>query len=187
MNVKQLLEQLEIRSMKEICQEIGIHPSTIQRRLKRIGYAWNNSAKRWEWHHDEEQPLDLNLLDEINVKYGHRGHETDMNRRGDKSEMHAYSPRTFHALTALTAEEIQIIREMVQEWKRTRQIEPGRAAEGGSLHERVKAITREEKKRKTIVINKSVAERLDRFAKAQKVDKQDIIELALIDFMDRYE
>jgi hypothetical protein len=47
------------------------------------------------------------------------------------------------------------------------------------LHDRIKWIPQDAKTRKTVVIEKSIGERLDSFCKAERVNKSDVLHLAL--------
>jgi hypothetical protein len=56
-----------------------------------------------------------------------------------------------------------------------------------SLLDRIAGLDRSaEKTRKTIVINEEVAKQLDEFSKKKRINKSDLIELALLDLFDRY-
>ena len=50
------------------------------------------------------------------------------------------------------------------------------------LHDRIKWIPQDAKTRKTVVIDKSIGERLDSFCRAERVNKSDVLHLALADF-----
>lgn len=66
MLIGELLQKLEKQSMSEVCREIGVNPTTVQRKLKSLGYKWNNSARKWFWDGKEAQPLDLDITELIN-------------------------------------------------------------------------------------------------------------------------
>lgn len=56
-----------------------------------------------------------------------------------------------------------------------------------SFYERIKQLSKNEKTRKTIIIDRIIGKRLDMFCEAEKVNKSDILHLALVDFLDKYE
>ena len=56
-----------------------------------------------------------------------------------------------------------------------------------TLHERIKQLPREEKTRKTIVIDQSIGNRFDVFCEAERLNKLDVLQLALADFMYKFE
>jgi hypothetical protein len=66
MLIGELMNELESRSMKEVCEDLGVSPTTVQRKLKKLGYEWDNSEKVWLWKHEEAAPDDTNLMDIIN-------------------------------------------------------------------------------------------------------------------------
>lgn len=186
MKVKQVLNELESHTMNEVAQMIGISSSALQRRLKKIGYVWNASLRKYTWPHDEPEPFnhDIGILSP--------GGQVGQKRNGH--EQHVKQTSNEEAITyntgsrqSFTNHEIDVLRQMIQSWENDQEKEPYEATNGGSLYERVLAIQKEKKKRKTIVINQSVADRFDQFAHGKKMDKQDLIELALIDFMERYQ
>ncbi|HER2174458.1 TPA: hypothetical protein VJS59_001682, partial [Streptococcus pyogenes] len=92
-----------------------------------------------------------------------------------------------------TQDEIKAIKEMLKSWQQLApqgqpQGEPygGHYAHAGNLtpvHDRIKALPQGDKTRKTIVIDKGIGERLDEFCKAERVNKSDILHLALMDFL----
>ena len=74
------------------------------------------------------------------------------------------------------------IKEMLKSWQESAPVikmEP-------TLHERIKQLPQEEKTRKTIVIDQTIGERFDVFCEAERLNKSDILHLALADFMDKF-
>lgn len=55
-----------------------------------------------------------------------------------------------------------------------------------TLHERIKQFPQEEKTRKTIVIDQCIGVRFDAFYEVERLNKSDILHLALVDFMDKF-
>jgi len=87
-----------------------------------------------------------------------------------------------------TRDEIADIIEMLQEWRMEKKAEQlGFEQEPTQVHERIKVLPQEEKTRKTIVIDKNIGDRLDQYCKNEKVNKSDILHLALLDFLNKYE
>lgn len=68
MKVGELLIRLQEQTMREVCDDLGVHTSTIQRKLKKLGYEWDNSAKLWFWDHEEDQPLETEVMDLVTKK-----------------------------------------------------------------------------------------------------------------------
>jgi hypothetical protein len=186
MNVKQVLYELESNTMNNVAQMIGISSSALQRRLKKIGYVWNASLRKYTWPHDEPEPFnhDIGILSPGGqVGHGQSGHATHVKQTRNEEEAITYNTG---GRQAFTNHEIDTLREMIQAWEEKAESKPQEATDS-ALYERVLAIQKEKKKRKTIVINETVANRFDQFAHGKKMDKQDLIELALIDFMECYQ
>jgi hypothetical protein len=80
-----------------------------------------------------------------------------------------------------TWDEIEAIRTMLNDWKKD--ADPVGKTD---LVNRVKAIPKDEKARKTIVISKVVGERLDNFCEENRVQKSSVLELAIEDFISKY-
>jgi hypothetical protein len=167
-------------TIKEISQMIGLNPSTIQRRLKKIGYSYNNSSKRWEWIGEGEEPLDVDILEGVNAS----SPKVTAVRKAkpeakEECEVHVNSH-------ALSVEEIEILRDIINDWKE-HHFNFNLLSKADNIYERVRGLKKEDKARKTIVIPKSVARDFDLFTeKHHKIDKSDLIHLALLDFMEKY-
>lgn len=86
-------------------------------------------------------------------------------------------------LEQFTEDEIRAIKEMLKSWQESA---PTIEMEL-TLHDRIKQLPQEEKTRKTIVIDQSIGERFDVFCEAERLNKSDILHLALVDFMDKFE
>lgn len=70
-----------------------------------------------------------------------------------------------------TEDEVYVIRQMLSAWTEAvpaieRQV---------SLHDRIKQLPKEEKVRKTIVIDTSIGERFDAFCDAERLNNSDIL------------
>ncbi|MGH0741965.1 hypothetical protein, partial [Bacillus paranthracis] len=85
--------------------------------------------------------------------------------------------------SVFTEEEIRVLKDMIASQK---QKTPQPKGNKEPLHDRLKGLAREEKARKNIFLNKGANERLEEFCKNERVNKSDIIELALEDFIKKY-
>lgn len=89
-----------------------------------------------------------------------------------------------------THDEVRMISEMLHEWKqskliRSEQIDTEEPSPGvAQVHERIKGLQQGDKTRKTIVIDKNIGDRLDAYCKKERVNKSDVLHLALMDFLD---
>lgn len=190
MNVGEVLKRLENgEKLKDIGDSIGVSPRTMQRRMKKIGYVWNNSVNRWEWSGPDPQPLEMEILETTTKtregKVNTKRREGEVNVKTHRNEGEAdVKPISRDIHTSFTADEIKAIRSMLLEWQQSQAA--GSSAAGAALHERIKDIKNGEKVRKTIVINKDVGAALDQFAERERVNKSDILEIAIMDFINKY-
>lgn len=84
-----------------------------------------------------------------------------------------------------TRDEVTDLMDMLQEWRMSKQAEHMGIKEPKAVHERIKELPQGDKTRKTVVIDKGIGERLDEYCKREKVNKSDILHLALLDFLDK--
>jgi hypothetical protein len=138
----------------------GISEKTLRQALKAAGYEFRNyGQKGWFFVGEGEEPLDKSIFD--------------------------YVKRSSPAVhQQFTQDEVKMIREMIKSWQ---QIAPTIQASEQSLHDRIKQLPKGDKTRKTIVIDKVIGKRLDEFCEAEKVNKSDVLHLALEDFLNRYQ
>jgi hypothetical protein len=183
----------------EIAKRIsGISEKPLRQALKAAGYEFRNSGQKgWFFVGEGEEPLDKSIFDY--VKRGsstkkssspkvHK-HFTSGNKypipsgirfTDDNTSITSSSPAVHQQFTP---DEVKIIREMIKSWQ---QVAPTIQASEQSLHDRIKQLPQGDKTRKTIVIDSEIGKRLDEFCKAEKVNKSDVLHLALMDFLDRY-
>lgn len=174
----------------------GISQKPFLKALKDAGYMYSNKApKGWCYVGEGEEPLDKSIFDYVkssspkviqsntdvnssspeviqgNMRVKSSSHEVIQSNTDVNSSSPVVHPQ-------FTRNELNDLMEMLQEWRLRR----GTAQEFGSIHERIKALSKGEKKRKTIVIDEKIASRLAEYSKNEKVDQSDILHLALIDF-----
>lgn len=119
------------------------------------------------------------------VKEERNANESNVKQIRSEGEKNEHSPG-FHI--PFTSDEISILKQMVKQYEKS----PGTSQEGqikaDQLHDRVKTLNSDpnDKKRKTIVINKDIGSRLDKMAKAEKIHKSDLMEIALLDLFEKY-
>ncbi|MGM0878464.1 MAG: ribbon-helix-helix domain-containing protein [Bacillota bacterium] len=83
-----------------------------------------------------------------------------------------------------TQDEIDMIKEMLKSWQ---EVASTTQTNEQSLYNRVKQLPQSEKTRKTIVIDRVIGKRLDEFCEAERINKSDLLHLALADFLEKYE
>lgn len=161
----------------------GISQKPFLKALKDAGYAYNNKApKGWHYIGDGEEPLNKSIFDYVNASSPRvmKGSEDVKSSSPNEvikgnADVKVSSPKVH---PKFTLDEFSEIREMLQEWKLKR----GTVQEPTQVHERIKKLGEGSKTRKTIVIDKKIAKQLDDYCKSEKVNKSDIIHLALMDF-----
>lgn len=167
-SIIEVIESLNKEGVKaaDIARKLpGISERGLRAALKKAGYTFHNKKpKGWIYTGQGEEPLEKNIYDFIT--------------KGEKM-VNSNSPRLH---IDFTESEKEVIREMIRSWK-----EGGLESKKEGLHERVKAIKEESKKRGTIIIPEKTMSRLDRFCSKEKEDKSDVLHLAIIDFLDKYE
>jgi hypothetical protein len=207
--IKELLEELKNPGEKvaTIAKRIeGISEKKLANALRGAGYTFSNQApKGWHYAGDGEEPLEKSIFDY--VKSGSLSNSPKkrtgviLNSPKSESEVKYTSPLDEIAATvevkpisqkretnvnkdysALMYDELKAIRGLLQEKKPIQEERPV-----NSLVERIGELDRAAgKTRKTIVIDSKVAERLDEYAKTKRVNKSDLLEVALLDLFEKY-
>lgn len=174
----------------------GISQKPFLKALKDAGYVYSNKApKGWHYVGEGEEPLDKSIFDYVkssspkviqsnthvkssspeviqsNTDVNSSSHEVIQGNMDVNSSSPVVHPQ-------FTRNELNDLMEMLHEWRSKRET----AQEFSTIHERIKALPKGDKKRKTIVIDEKVASRLKEYSESEKVDQSDILHLALIDF-----
>lgn len=171
----------------------GIGEKTLRSALKTAGYMFSNKApKGWHYVGEDIEPLEKSIFDYTTK--GEKGvkrispivHTQVIHSNADTTG----SSPVIHP--QFTQDEVRMITEMLYEWKqnkleRSEQKGIEEPSQVTQVHERIKMLQQGDKIRKTIVIDKCIGERLDAYCQKERVNKSDIMHLALIDFLDRYE
>lgn len=175
-----------------LAKELGLADKRFRGELKKIGFEYSNSTKAWGGDGESQQYLDKSIFDYVPPK-GNRGVKpkspddapkviktaqmtsqvSDVN--SPKSNIKREREFTSEQILALKEIANQFINEQAEETHRER------------LHKRIIKLPNEDMTRKTVVINKAIGDRLDAFAGKMKFNKSDILSLALLDFLERYE
>ncbi|WP_164984998.1 hypothetical protein [Ammoniphilus sp. CFH 90114] len=167
-------------SMTTICDRLGIHRRTISRRLNHLGYQYDKDKKQWLWRGAGEEPVTLTITEDLNtanVIYGNH----------NITPVVPYAPEIPIELSheCLSPDELQDVRFMLEEWR-------GRSPEDQgdrSLYKQVKNLPHYEshqKEKKTFVIPIDIIEEFDRFATQERLNKSDLLQVALQDFFAKY-
>jgi hypothetical protein len=139
-------------------------------------------------------------MGEINVKRNSPMDEINVKRNSPMDEINVKrnSPISSHPIplvvnnvrtkgenpvhTGFTPEEVAILREVIRGYVLDDQQDSHREP----LYQRVATLKAGKKVRKTIVINEEVGDLLDRFADHQKFNKSDLMEIAILDLVKKY-
>ncbi|MBJ7998211.1 hypothetical protein JDS75_27700 [Bacillus cereus] len=205
MTVGEVLKMLETTRSADLSKEIGISDKKLRSGLRAAGYEYRNSGdKGWHYVGEGEQPLENPIQDYVTVR------TSSVNRTPKAKTTHKITHKE-EVNNALTPHEVGVLREMAAQWETIKgavstvaatsedEVGDGLIAKGDKIHAqhpvhtihslyiRVKEEIKPQKKmRKTLNVNEGVGKALDDFAAKNKLDKQDIIELALYDFFEKY-
>ncbi|KLV28615.1 hypothetical protein [Priestia megaterium] len=181
---------------KALSKEIGIGEKRIRAALHAAGYSFKNTNKRWSFVGEGEEPHDSDIMSFLPKRpttnkaikrkqnkptsiTSHTNSHNDSPKREHKGE-YTYELK---AVSTFTDEEIEALKLMVHEFIEEKANQTPR----GRLHDRTLRLNKETTTRKTIVIDKNVGKRFDEFAARVKLNKSDLLTLALINLMDAYE
>lgn len=193
-------EVLELLSKSEntvasIAKSIeGIGEKKLREAIRKAGYEFRNKGEKgWHFIGEGDQPFDKSIFDfvtvssvkRLDVKSSHENSHNVNNKENNMNEIVKQgSQKTSHdGELNFTQEEMNAIKEMVQEYMKEKEHQTKRDI----LHKRIMMIEKGEKTRKTIVISDSVGAKLDKFAEEKRFNKSDLLEIAILDLINRYE
>lgn len=208
MLIKEILAELrkENQTVAVIAKTIeGISEKPLRNALKVAGYEYSNqNPKGWKFIGEGEEPLDKSIFDYVrknrgstNVKRTSPSREVNVNNTTPKDELdvniihtdsheihksNSPEPPTTTETNSFSPGEVEILKEMLNEWK----VKKEKVGKIELLHERIKQLDPSDKQRRTIVIDRKVGTTFDEFCKEQRFNKSDIVELAILDFIERY-
>jgi hypothetical protein len=173
----------------------------LKKALNQAGYTYSNKApKGWSFSGEGTGPLDHNIFNYVNSDSPEvwkkveipstvqsDPHENEINVQLDSPRPKSTGESVVKSISQegyskLMYEELKAIRGLLQpNQSHVNRVSPS------SLLDRIVGLDRDaEKTRKTIVINEEVAKQLDDFSKKKRINKSDLIELALLDLFERY-
>ena len=176
--VRSILNALKDSNVSDVAKQIdGISKYPLASALNAAGYKYSSATPRgWTFVGDSDEPLDKSIFDFVKLKSSTKKPHSQPVPKIVTTDSHAIHGQ-------FTEDEMRAIKEMLKSWKESApaiEMEP-------TLHERIKQLPQEDKTRKTIVIDQSIGERFDVFCEAERLNKSDILHLALADFMDKFE
>lgn len=199
MKIKELLNELSItgNTIAKIAKEkVGVGEKKLKAVLHNAGYEYRNSGQKgWYYVGDGEEPLYKSVFEFIESKRSSpkvkqtspisspkvketsptssQPVELDVNRGRNEGE------------PDFTPEEKAILKELIRAYVLDEKHD-NQSSRDDDLYQRVFALEKGKKVRKTIVINEEVGALLDRFADQQKFNKSDLIEIAILDLVEKY-
>ncbi len=182
----------------------GISEKPLRNALKAAGYEFRNQApKGWHFIGEGVEPLNKSIFDFVNKakassskkSNSHTVHKQFIQSNKDSTSGNPVkiTPTSPVINEQFTQDEVKIIKEMLKTWQQAAsqgKVQVDKYKHEGSVttvHERIKALPQDKKTRKTVVIDKTIGNSLDLFCKAERVNKSDVLHLALIDFLNKYQ
>ena len=189
-----ILEALKVDGVKtgDVAKAIkGISEKPLRNALKQAGYEFQNKIpKGWHYIGEGEPPLHNSIFDYVkqsNMKVKDSSPKVIQANPEVNSGNIELTPVSPIVHPQFTRDEVEDLVAMLQEWRMNKAAAQLGIQEPKTIHARIKELPQGDKIRKTIVINKAIGERLDAYCQAEKVNKSDILHLALMDFFDRQE
>ena len=189
-----ILDALKVEGVKtgDVAKAIeGISEKPLRNALKQAGYVFQNKVpKGWHYVGEGEQPLNKSIFDYVkrgNTKVKDSSPKVIQSNtpvNSSNTEVTTVSPIVH---PQFTRDEVEDLVAMLQEWRMNKAAEQLGIKEPKAVHDRIKELPQGDKTRKTIVIDKGIGERLDNYCQSEKVNKSDILHLALMDFLDKVE
>lgn len=205
------MKECEVMKIKEIVEELkkpggriatiaksidGISEKRLSDAFKRAGYKHETKGDiGWKYIGEAEEPLEQSIFDFIlpsNVKSKTAVSSPNGSPLVDKSERVSSSnvkerrredSRNSNNNFTLTNEEIAILKEIAQEAMKEKEHQTKRDI----LHKRIMSFDRGETTRKTVIISKDVGAKLDEFSAKTRFNKSNLLEIAILDLINRYE
>lgn len=199
MKIKELLDELSVtgNTIAKIAKEkVGVGEKKLKAVLHNAGYEYRNSGQKgWYYIGDEEEPLYNSVFEFIEpknsspkVKRTSPISSPKVKETSPTSSQHSVSGVNRgrnEGETDFTPEEKAILKELIRAYVLDEK-QDNHSSSDDDLYRRVFALEKGKKVRKTIVINEEVGALLDRFADQQKFNKSDIIEIAILDLVEKY-
>lgn len=180
MNIKELLEMLKENRISIVAKEIGVSQKKLSKAMKAAGYQYNRKVG-WHYTYKDEPPLEADIKDFIG--------DTD-NARSETTN------------DALTENEVNVLREIINGWDTTQNVvnailqQKEKVSKSSDLQKNTNPIhslymlIREngskEKVSRTVNLDKETCSQLGTFEDVLRINRDDIIEIALREFFEKY-
>lgn len=167
----------------EVAKELGVSGSTLARRLKAVGYSYNNKSKVYEYVgvESEKEIIDNKLTSELLAFKINNKNDSNQKKIIYKSEIKKENIKEESEIN-LTEDEIKFLKRLHSRQVSASSIDLG--IEFALLP------TKKETKKHSIDISKIIWDDFDDFSnemqKEKRLTKNDLIEIALVQFMKKY-
>ncbi|MCY9549982.1 hypothetical protein [Lysinibacillus xylanilyticus] len=174
----------------------GISQKPLLSALKEAGYVYSNKAPQgWHYVGEGAEPTEKSIFEYVNASSSNVKHTTKVNKLSqtihtdftlNNTEVASSTEVSPVIQFQFTLNEMTDLGEMLQEWRMKKMTEPLEVSQKPKqvqVHERIKKLPQGNTTRKTIVIDKTIGKRFDEYCKAERVNKSDILHLALLDFL----
>lgn len=182
---KRLKDGEPLKSFESV---FNLNVTTLQRKLKKVGFVFDNSTKIWKYEAGEELPAELADQDaedifKSNISNTRNTKVTTQNnteaKPGNKNKVTSNKIDNKDAVS-ISPEEYEVIRDMMSWYKNLI------GEEGLSLHERTKLLEDDKKTRKTFAISPETDKQINELAKREKLQKSEILAIAVKDLYNKY-
>jgi hypothetical protein len=176
MKIKDVINRLNDGDVvSDVAKELNISKDTLNRRLKSLGYEWDNSAKKRIYKGDEPEPLEMDMTEVITSNKTGNPKVVTGNRGNAKFERNnpVQKQGNNQVITGnpeFTKEEIVFLKEWVKEWQSSDNVNQPTLPQPGN------------KVRKTFHIDEDYITQIDDFAQKHRLNKSDVVHMALHKF-----
>ncbi|PED62548.1 CopG family transcriptional regulator [Bacillus toyonensis] len=180
MNIKELLQMLKENRILIVAKQVGISHKKLSKALKVAGYQYNRGLG-WHFTSTGEQPLEADIREFI-VDIDNARSETTNN--------------------ALTENEVNTLREILNEWDTTQNVvntisqqkeKVSKSSDSQkntnqihSLYMRIGKSEARERASRTVNLDKEACAMLDGFEDKHRLNRDEIVEIALYEFFEKY-
>lgn len=168
--------------IEDIAKELGTSKSTLGKKIKSLGYVYNNALKYYEYlgEESEKDKIDNMLMSEVIKRKGVKKSEHIQINKGKKEELKKdvdLKEKSMIEGQALTSDEIEILKELAKIYKSSRI----------NLFIELAYLPYEgDKVKKSISVDSDLYLDFERFAERfekKGISKNQLLELAMYDFM----
>lgn len=168
--------------MEDIAERLGTSKSTLGKKIKSLGYKFNNSLKYYEYEGEqsEKNKIDNMLISEVIKRKGVKKSEVIQANSGKKEEVkknNALEEKSIIEEQVLTSEEIESLKELAKIYK---------SAHVNLFIDLAYLPYEGDKVKKSISVDSDLYLDFERFAERfekKGISKNQLLELAMYDFM----